>query len=107
LTIILVLFMGEILELLSWRLVHPEESLLLGVLSVPCHEDAFDYFCPFLIPRWLQGDCKWNDLEQTQIQNGLLLCFLMLSFLPYFGVQVRSQCFSAKVVKVPLIILYI
>jgi hypothetical protein len=75
LTIILALFLGDALELLSWMVVHPEEGLLLSVVSVPCHEDVTDYFCPFLIPRQLQGDCKWNDSEQRQIQNRELQCF--------------------------------
>jgi ABC-type transport system involved in cytochrome c biogenesis permease component len=45
LTVISVLVLGEVLELLSafivnWQVVHPEEGLLLGVVSVPCHEDV-------------------------------------------------------------------
>jgi hypothetical protein len=58
LTIILVLVLGEVLELLSWRVVHPEEALLFGVVLVPYHEDVIDYFCPFSIPRWFQGGSK-------------------------------------------------
>jgi hypothetical protein len=45
LVIISVLVLGEVPELLSrvivaWQVVHPEEALLLGVVSVPCHEDV-------------------------------------------------------------------
>jgi hypothetical protein len=36
-----------------WRVLHPEKSLLLGIVLVPCHKDVIDYFCLFLIPRWL------------------------------------------------------
>jgi hypothetical protein len=56
LTIILVLLLGKVLELLSCRVVHPEKGLLLGVVSVPCHEDITDYFCPFLIPMTQNKD---------------------------------------------------
>jgi hypothetical protein len=39
---LLVLILGEVLELLSRakQVVHPNEGLLLGVVSVPCHEDV-------------------------------------------------------------------
>jgi hypothetical protein len=45
LVIISVLVLGEVLELLSgfivdWQVDHPEEGLLLGVVSAPCHEDV-------------------------------------------------------------------
>jgi hypothetical protein len=43
-----------------WRVAHPEQSVLLGVDSVSCHEDVVHHFCSSLIPRWLQGDCREN-----------------------------------------------
>jgi hypothetical protein len=45
--------------------VVPEEGLLLGVVSVPCCEDVISFILP-----GIQSDCKENDLEQRQIQNG-------------------------------------
>jgi hypothetical protein len=41
--------LGEILELISGfivkeQVVHPEEGLLLGVVSIPCHEDIIISF---------------------------------------------------------------
>jgi hypothetical protein len=54
----------------------PKESLLLGVVSIPCYEDIMDHSCPSFIPRWLQGDCRENVSEQRQIQNvGQIPCF--------------------------------
>jgi hypothetical protein len=39
LTVVSVLILGEILELLSGAM-HPKEGLILGIISVPCHEDV-------------------------------------------------------------------
>jgi hypothetical protein len=50
------------------QVVHADEALLLGVVSASCHEDVI--LCLSWNPRWLQGDCKENGLEQRQIQNG-------------------------------------
>jgi hypothetical protein len=51
--------------------IHPEEGLLLGVVSVPCPEDVISSVLP-----GLEGDCKENDLAQRQIQNeGEVPCF--------------------------------
>jgi hypothetical protein len=51
-----------------WQVVHPEEGLLLGVVSVPCHKHII--ICLSWNPRGLQSDCSENGLEQRQIQNG-------------------------------------
>jgi hypothetical protein len=36
-----------------WRVLYSEQSLLLGVVSVPCHKDAIDHLCPFFTVGWL------------------------------------------------------
>jgi hypothetical protein len=63
---------GEVPELLSEarQVVHPKESLLLGVILVPCNKDVIHHSCPSLSPVWLQGDCRENSVKQRQIQNG-------------------------------------
>jgi hypothetical protein len=48
LTIVSVLILGEVPELLygfivNWQMVHPKEGLLLGLVSVPGHEDVIIY----------------------------------------------------------------
>jgi hypothetical protein len=72
LAIIFVLVLGEVPELLSVarQVIHPKKSLLLRAVLVPCFEDVMNHSCPFLISRWLQGDCRKNGSEQRQIQNG-------------------------------------
>jgi hypothetical protein len=37
----------------TWLLVYPEEGLLLGAVSIPCHEDVISS----ALPR-IHGDCK-------------------------------------------------
>jgi hypothetical protein len=60
--------------LVNWQVVHPEELLLLGGISVPCHEDVI--ICLSWNPKWLQGDSRENGSEQRQIQNeGEMSCF--------------------------------
>jgi hypothetical protein len=68
LTIISVLILGEVLELLSRarKVVHPKESLLLGIISVPVSKILL--IIPVL--PGIQGDCKENGLERGQLQNG-------------------------------------
>jgi hypothetical protein len=31
---------------IAWQLVHPEEAVLLGVISIPCHEDVISSVLP-------------------------------------------------------------
>jgi hypothetical protein len=47
--------LGEVLELLSRvrNVVHPEGTLLLGIISVTHYEDI-NHYCLSLIPRWLR-----------------------------------------------------
>jgi hypothetical protein len=50
---ILVLVLGEVLDLLSrfivvWQVVHPEETLLFGVVSFTCHEDVISSIFPVI-----------------------------------------------------------
>jgi hypothetical protein len=68
----------------------PEEGLSKGIVSVPYHEDVTDHFCPSLIPRWLQGNCRENGSEQRQIQNGEMPSFFILFYYSY----VRDAIFS-------------
>jgi hypothetical protein len=49
----------------NWQVVHPEDGLPLG-----CHGDVTAQSCVSLIPRQLQGDCREDGSEQTQIQIG-------------------------------------
>jgi hypothetical protein len=79
------------------QVVHPEEGLLLDIVSIPC---CGDVTCLSRNPRWLQSNCKEHGLEQKQIQNGDRDAKLL--FLVTLWIQVRSQCFSAKAVWVPL-----
>jgi hypothetical protein len=74
-------------------------GLLLGVVSVPCHEDVKNLSS--WNPRWLQSDCKENGLEQRQIQNGGQVPCFSPAISQFMGPR-KSQCFSAKAVWVPL-----
>jgi hypothetical protein len=94
LTTIPVLVLGEVLELLLWRVVHPKEGPPSGVVSVPCHEDA-GHHCPSLTPRGPQGDYRENGSEQRQLQNGEMSC--LFSSLTNLWTQVRNRCSPAKV----------
>jgi hypothetical protein len=58
-----VFVLGEVIELLSG-------ARQVGEVLVPCYKEVLDHLGPFLISRWLQGDCRENDSEQRQIQNG-------------------------------------
>jgi hypothetical protein len=66
-------------ELLSGRVVHPEEGLLLEAVLIPCHEDIISHSCPSFILRWLQGVCRENGSEQRQTQHEKQMpCFLLI-----------------------------
>jgi hypothetical protein len=53
--------------------------MLLGVILVPCHKDVTDHSCPFLVPRWLQGDYRENGLENDRYKmEGRCHAFLLL-----------------------------
>jgi hypothetical protein len=58
---------GEVLELVygfivNWQVVHPEEHLLLGIVSRSCHEDVI--CLSWNSSHSLQSDRKENDSEQ-------------------------------------------
>jgi hypothetical protein len=72
--------LGEILELSSGakQVVYPE-GLLLGVVSVLCHEDVINHSCPSLILKWLQGDSRENGSDTKWRADAILFfCFLFI-----------------------------
>jgi hypothetical protein len=49
------------------------------VVSVPCQKDVIYHSCPSWNPRWLQSDCRENDLDQRiQMEAGMPHIFLLL-----------------------------
>jgi hypothetical protein len=58
-----------------WGVLHSEESMLLGVVSVPCHKDVIDHFCPFLTPGWLQEGMAQSKGQQTKWRDAMFFCF--------------------------------
>jgi hypothetical protein len=46
-------YSGRGFRVVIWRVVYPEEALLLGVVSVPYHEDVIGSISP-----GIPGDCK-------------------------------------------------
>jgi hypothetical protein len=48
-------FQGRLITrvIAAWQVVHPEEALLLGLVTVPCHEDVISSVLP-----GVQGDCN-------------------------------------------------
>jgi hypothetical protein len=48
----------------SWHMVYPEEALLLGVVSVHCHEDITSS----VLSR-VQGDCKVTTKRMAESKD--------------------------------------
>jgi hypothetical protein len=104
LVIISVLGVGEILgevpELLCWFIVnwqvfHPQEGLLLGIVSVPYYKDIVSDSSPSFIPRWLQGDCR--EWFRTKIDTKMEdRCHAFLLLLVNLWAQEGVSAFQQK-----------